>query len=268
MKQEVIARLTRTEFIGKKIIIHQNIDSTNCEAKRQASHLEEGTVIISEVQTAGRGRLGREWASPAGKGIWQTIVLKPNLSPPKVPQLTLVAAAAVYLAVEKVDPNLGKILKIKWPNDIYLREKKAGGILTEMQVSADQVRWVVVGIGLNVNLTENDFPEDLRGKATSFLLETGRSYDRNIITAEIFNAFEPLYLEFLETGELGTSLEICRQHSAVIGRKVILSHGGSEKEAQVLDLGPQGELIIRLIEGDITSVVSGEVSLKVSDHTY
>jgi BirA family biotin operon repressor/biotin-[acetyl-CoA-carboxylase] ligase len=264
MRQEVIAGLTRTKLIGRKIIYHQSIDSTNNEAKRRAPDLEEGTVILSELQTAGRGRFGREWASPAGKGIWLTILLKPNLPPPQVPQLTLVAAAAVCLALEKTDANLRESLRIKWPNDLYLGEKKAGGILTEMQAGADQVQSVAVGIGLNVNFEETDFPEELRGKATSLSLETGAVYDRNIITAEIFKAFESLYLQFLETGELGNSLEICRQRSAVLGRKVILNRRGREEEAQALDLGSQGELIVRLADGGISAVISGEVSLKVS----
>lgn len=260
---EKIEKTIGTGRIGKKIIYFDTIDSTNNEGKRAAPCEPEGTVILCERQTAGRGRLGREWISPEGKGIWMSILLKPNLPTPRVPQLTIVAAAAICLALERIDPLLQGKLQVKWPNDILLGQGKISGILTEMQISGDKVQSVVVGIGLNVNLKEADFSEELKMKATSLFRETGRTYDREILIGGILNSFESLYKNFLQKENLGESLAICRNRSAVIGKQVFLLDKGVQQEAEVLELGPQGELIVKLAGGDITSIVSGEVSLRV-----
>jgi len=258
-----IEQSIQTKFIGRKIIYLDTIDSTNSEGKRRSSTEVEGTVILSEIQTAGRGRLGREWISPKSKGIWMSILLKPKLSSEKIPQLTLVGAAAVCMALESVDHSLSGKVQIKWPNDILLAQRKLGGILTEMQVSGDKVQSVVLGIGLNVNLEKTDFPEELELCATSLSLQTGIIYERELLIAELLYSFEQLYSEFLNYGELGQSLDICRQRSAVICKQVLLLDKGIRQEAEVLDLGPQGELVVRLSNGDITSIVSGEISLRI-----
>ncbi len=252
----------RTKILGRKIIYLDTVDSTNSEGRRRFTPEGEGIVILSEQQTAGRGRLGREWTSPRNKGIWMSILLKPDQPPDRIPRLTMVGAAAVCLALEIVEPSLGTKVQIKWPNDLLLGEKKVGGILTEMQVSGGKAQSVVLGIGLNVSLEEDDFPSELLMKATSLYLGTGRAYDREIIIAEILNSFEPLYQEF-SGGSIAKSLTICRQRSAVIGRNVILVNKGIVEEAEVLDLGPQGELVVKLAKGDIASVVSGEISLRM-----
>lgn len=258
-----LKKYIRTQKIGSNVICLKTIDSTNSEAKRRSLEEAEGTVFLSEQQTAGRGRLGREWASPDGKGIWMSVLLKPAISPDKIPQLTTVAAAAVSLALESIDTVFDTMLRIKWPNDILLGAKKAGGILTEMQMCGDIVQAVVIGIGLNVSLKENDFPHQLRQQATSLLLETGVSYDRVIIIAQIINFLESLYQEFLTEGDLGRSLAICRKRSAVIGRKVQLLHQGNKEEVEVLDLGCQGELVVKHADGTRSSIISGEISIRM-----
>lgn len=263
LRQENISGYLRTAFLGRKIIYFESLDSTNTEARRQAPHEEQGTVIISEQQTAGRGRLGREWVSPKGVGIWMSLILKPELTTEKIPQLTLIGAAAVYLAIEEAGIRLpGKGLTIKWPNDVFLNGKKAGGILTEMQLRDHRPPEVIVGIGLNVNSREADFPDTLRNTATSFQIETGAAQNRQKITAEILNAYESLYLDYLHSGELGRTLTICRERSEVIGKAVMLERNQSRQPARILDLGAQGELIAELEDGTIQSVISGEVSLR------
>jgi BirA family biotin operon repressor/biotin-[acetyl-CoA-carboxylase] ligase len=252
----------RTKILGRKIIYLDTVDSTNSEGRRRVTSEAEGTVILSEQQTAGRGRLGRKWTSPRNKGIWMSILLKPDLPPDRIPRLTMVGAAAVCLALESVEPSLGAKVQIKWPNDLLIDGKKVGGILTEMQISGDEVQSVVLGIGLNVSLKEDDFPPELLRKATSLYLGTGRIYDREILIAEILNSFEPFYQEFLG-GSIKKPLTICRQRSAVIGRNVILLNKGVEAEAEVLGLGSQGELVVKLAKGEIASVVSGEISLRM-----
>lgn len=260
---ENIAQYLKTEFIGRKLYGLDTIDSTNSEVKRKSSVEAEGTVVFSEQQTAGRGRLGREWISPKGKGILMSLLLKPDLPPAKIPQLTMIGAAAIFLALENLDASLQDKVRIKWPNDILLGEKKIGGILTEMQANGDRVQSVVIGIGLNVSLQAADFPEELVMKATSLFLATGKVYERERLMAEILNCFEPLYLKFLK-GATKEFLAICRQRSAVIGKKVFLTEKGEGHEVEVLDLGPQGELIVKMANGKISSIISGEISLSFS----
>jgi len=257
-----ITEKLQTKVIGHTLYYLDTIDSTNSECRRRSASENEGMVILSEQQTAGKGRMGRIWVSPEGKGIWMSLLLKPTLPSDMIPQLTLIGAAALCLAVEKIETNLKNKVTIKWPNDIVIQGKKVGGILTEMQMSGGKVESVVLGIGLNVNLLSTDFPEPLTSLATSLFLETGKTIQREALVAEILNSFEKLYVQFLEEGNLGKSLAICRQRSSVIGKTVQLLEKGVENQAEVLDLGPRGELIVKWDNGEITPIVSGEVSLR------
>jgi len=273
----------KTKTLGQKIISFTTVDSTNSEAKRRSADEPEGAVLLSEVQTAGRGRLGRQWLSPGGN-IWLTVLLKPELPATKIPSLTSVAAAAVCLALEQLRPSIADRLQIKWPNDILLNGRKIGGILTEMQVSAAKVQAVILGIGLNVNLKAEDFPEEIRSLASSIYLETGEIPSREQLIASILNSLEHLYFKFLED-DLSETLAVCRRKSAVLGRKIILiDHSGKPtssgklersgspssqrpsgqiREAEALDLGSNGELLIRYENGEKASIISGEISLRL-----
>lgn len=245
-----------TSILGQEISCLDSVDSTNSEAKRRALEVKDGTIILSEEQTAGRGRQGRSWLSPRGKGIWMSIILKPDLTAEKVPQITQIAAAALCLVLEKKG-ILG--VEVKWPNDILIDGKKLSGILTEMQSKGDSVDHVILGIGLNTNMTNQDFPEELQNQATSLYMETGISWERPALIADIINSFEPLYKQYVEYGDLSQTLDICRKKSAVIGTSVILHNKGKDQEAEVLDLGPNGELYVRLVNGEILNIVSGEI---------
>lgn len=268
----------KTKTLGQKIISFTTVDSTNSEAKRRSADEPEGAVLLSEVQTAGRGRLGRQWLSPGGN-IWLTVLLKPELPATKIPSLTSVAAAAVCLALEQLRPSIADRLQIKWPNDILLNGRKIGGILTEMQVSAAKVQAVILGIGLNVNLKAEDFPEEIRPSASSIYLETGEIPSREQLIASILNSLEHLYFKFLED-DLSETLAVCRRKSAVLGRKIFLidhsgkptssgkldrsgSPSGQIREAEALDLGSNGELLIRYENGEKASIISGEISLRL-----
>jgi len=261
-----INNFLRTKTLGQKIIIFTTVDSTNSEGKRRSADEPEGTVLLSETQSAGRGRLGRQWVSPYGKGIWLSVILKPELPAFKIPALTSVAAAAVCLALERVMPSQAEDIQIKWPNDILLNGRKIGGILTEMQVSAAKVQAVILGIGLNVNLETQDFPEEIRPLASSVYLETGQVLAREQIIAFILNYLEKLYFEFLKD-DLSETLAVCRSKSAVLGRKIFLiDHGGGSagqiRGAEALDLGPRGELLVRYEDGEEAAIISGEISLR------
>ncbi|RNC28620.1 MAG: Bifunctional ligase/repressor BirA [Candidatus Dichloromethanomonas elyunquensis] len=257
-----IVKFLQTKTLGREIVRLDSVDSTNSECKRRSSE-KEGLLVLSEEQTAGRGRFGRTWASPKGKGIWMSLLLKPDLPLPNIPQLTLVGAAAVYRGLEKEADYFSGQIKIKWPNDIWISNKKIGGILTEMQTGAGSVQSVILGIGLNINLAKEDFPPELRTAATSLFLEKGELFEREIIIANILNEFERFYLEFLVQRKLGEALTVCRENSAVIGKKVKVSDQEMGIEARVIDLGPQGELLVKMNNGKLASIISGEISLQI-----
>lgn len=255
--------LPATGFVNR-IICLDTVDSTNEEAKRRAEAEAEAksecTLILSEEQTAGRGRQGRGWISPKGKGIWLSAILRPQIIPVRVPQLTQIAAAAICLGLER--ENISG-LQVKWPNDILVGGRKLCGILTEMQSRGNKVEHVILGIGVNVNLREEDFPEELKSEATSLYLETGRIWERAPLIAGMIEAFEPLYRKYIDDNDMQEAIDICRQRSAVLGKRVLLHERGLVRSAQALNLGPQGELLVRLEDGQITPIVSGEISVRV-----
>ena len=165
LKEENITNLLNTDFIGKKIIYFDSIDSTNTHAKSIGNESEDGTVIISEEQTNGRGRVGRLWHSKKYEGIWMSIILKPDINPIEAPFITLIVGASVVRALNK----LGIESYIKWPNDLIINGKKICGILTELSAEVDKVNYVVAGIGINVKSME--FDDEISNVATSIYKE-------------------------------------------------------------------------------------------------
>lgn len=248
-----------TKYIGRKLLYFKTIDSTNIKAKELASLGEsEGTVIISEEQSMGRGRLGREWASPKYKGIWMSLILKPDIEPYYASKITLVAAAATA----KTLINMGLKIKIKWPNDLVINKKKVCGILTEMSGELNKVNYIIVGIGMNVNIDEEEFPNELRNTATSLKSEFLKTFSRKEIVAEIFNNFEVLYEEFKNEGNIKSSIDICRENSVLLGEEVKIISQNVVKKAKALDINNDGELVVQYDDGKIGNIVSGEVSMR------
>ena len=257
LSYEEIEPYLNTEFIGRNIIHFHSIDSTNKEAKSLASSLEEGSVLISEEQTRGRGRLGREWISPKGKGIWMSIVLKPELEPERLSRITLIGAASIFKALE----NIGIVSEIKWPNDILISKKKIAGILTEMSGELNMIHHLVMGIGINVNLDIDDIPEGLRHKASSLKIEENREINRQKLTGNILNEFEKYYIEFKKYGSIDSVIEILKSNSALIGKEVRIISGKKERIGLARDINYKGELLVEFEEG-IESIDSGEVSIR------
>ena len=248
-----------TEFMGRNIIHFEELDSTNLFAKKIADTLEgEGHTIITERQFNGRGRLGRQWVSQNSNGIWMSIILRPSLSIFEVSKITQVVAAAVNLAFA----NQGIETKIKWPNDIIIKDKKVCGILTELNSEVNNINYVVVGIGINVNNSIEDFPEELRNIATSVFIETSKKLKRNILVAEILNNFEKLYID-LNNNDFSKSLDICRKNSYVIGKEINLIKNQETKVAKAIDINEAGELVVEYKNGDIDNIISGEISVRI-----
>ena len=184
-EKAVLSRLS-TKWAGRNCQVLQVTDSTNIQCRRLAEEGQpEGTLVLAESQKAGKGRRGRTWVSPPGAGIWMSILLRPDCPADKASMLTLVAALAVERGIRKAE---GLATKIKWPNDLVLNGKKICGILTEMKTAGIRAGYVVVGIGINANLTE--FSEDLKDKATSLLLESGKEANRPEIVAAVMEKTE------------------------------------------------------------------------------
>ncbi|MGI1690705.1 biotin--[acetyl-CoA-carboxylase] ligase [Thermoanaerobacter uzonensis] len=253
--EEVSPYLT-TNFIGKNYIHKLVIDSTNNFAKEIASRVPDGTVIIAEEQTAGRGRLGRSWISQKGCGIWMSIILKPNIQPQEAINLTQVAAISVVKAIEEV---FHVESKIKWPNDIILNNKKVCGILTEMSSEIDKINYVIIGIGVNVNC--DNFPEELKGKATSLYLETNSKVDRKKLTASILNNLEFYYNAYLQKG-FEYIRPICIEKSITIGRQIKVIANEGEIEGKAVTIDNNGSLVVETKEGKRLSIMSGDVSVR------
>lgn len=246
---EEITQNLNTEFIGRRLFIYDETDSTNERAK--ASGEIEGSVFIAEVQNHDKGSRGRGWVSPRGTGIWHSILLKPDISPLEVSQITLVAGLAVCKAI-------GMDAKIKWPNDIVIGTKKVCGILTEMSAETDMVHYVVCGIGINVN-TEN-FDAEIKHRATSMYIESGEKQIRNDIIARELNYFEYYYKKFLEGG-LCAILDEYKENCVTIGRDVTVIYKKENVTGKAADIDENGALVVETADGTIR-VTSGEVSVR------
>lgn len=255
---EEIKSILDTEWFGSKILYFDKIDSTNSEIKRQAEQdAPEGTLAIAEYQSAGRGRRGRSWDSPSGSGIWMSFLIKPDIKPEHAPMITLLAAMACASAVREVT---GLDAVIKWPNDIVINGRKITGILTEMSTEMETISYVVVGIGINANMTE--FPEDISKTATSLAIEYGEPVSRSRIVAAFGHFFEEYYRVFLEDlnmSRLKTAYEAMLVNKgaqvAVIGKEETLTR-------TALGINDEGELLVEDDEHNITAVRAGEVSVR------
>lgn len=248
-----------TNFIGRDIIHFDSIDSTNSKAKQLADTKESnGSIVISEEQTNGRGRLGRNWVSPKYKGIWMSIILKPDLSPIDAAKLTQTAAAAVVKAADELQIRT----YVKWPNDIIINHKKVCGILTEMNAELTRINYVVVGIGINVNIDEAEFSDGIKEIATSLKIETKAPVNRQALAAKILNNFEILYTKFVEHNDIVSSINICRENSAIIGKEILVLNREKSIEAQVIDIDEDGRLLVKYADGKKESLISGEVSIR------
>lgn len=254
---EEVEPLLTTKEIGRKIIYYKTIDSTNSECKRISGEEKEGTVIISEEQSKGRGRLGRAWVSPSYKGIFMSILLKPDIDMAEAPKITGIGAAAVFSGLKE----MGIDSKIKWPNDLTINGKKICGILTEMSGEINKINYIVLGIGINVNLESEDIPTELIEVATSIKIEEGINIKRKTLLAYILNKFEELYEEFL-SGNNSKTVNICRENSTIIGKEINVIKNGDLIRAKALDIDEEGALIVKYENGNIAKVISGEVSIR------
>ena len=233
------------------------MDSTNTQAKRLGEeNAENGTVVIAEQQTAGKGRRGKTWVSPLGN-CYFTVLLRPDVHADRASMITLISALALAQAIEKV---MDLETMIKWPNDVIASGKKLCGILTESSSDLEYINYVVVGIGVNCNQTE--FPEEIREIASSICLETGRTVDRTRLLAEFFNCFEVCYETFLETEDLQGLVEDYNARLINRGKEVKIVEKEKETVLKAVGVDQHGGLIVEDAEGKRRSIISGEVSVR------
>jgi BirA family biotin operon repressor/biotin-[acetyl-CoA-carboxylase] ligase len=253
-----------TELIGREILYVKEIDSTNNYAKRIAHEgCKDGTVIIAEKQTSGRGRLGRTWESYEGKGIWMSIILKPDIPPQAIQLITLAASVSVVNAIKNVT---GIDTGIKWPNDIILEGRKLCGILTEMSSELDRINFVVIGIGINVSQDVENFSEELRNRAISlkdYIISSNKEilFTRNMIVGKLLTEIEKYYNLILK-GRTREIIQDWKKHSIIQGKEVVVSGRDGDFTGIAEDLTKEGKLVVRSFDGTTKLILSGEISLK------
>jgi BirA family biotin operon repressor/biotin-[acetyl-CoA-carboxylase] ligase len=254
-----------TEYLGREILYLDEVDSTNNIAKEYGKQEgNHGLLVIAEGQNAGKGRLGRSWNSPIGSGVWMSLVLKPNIEQKSSPMLTLIAALAVNVSMRKIT---GLKTVIKWPNDIVLNGKKTCGILTEMTASADKQGSIIMGIGINVN--QEEFPEELREKATSLWIEGKRQVSREALISEIMNQLELYFKKFCLTESMAVLRDEYNVQLIHQGKRVRIIEKNVEFEGTALGIDESGALLVQVEQSDngidtpyIKTVLSGEISVR------
>jgi BirA family transcriptional regulator, biotin operon repressor / biotin---[acetyl-CoA-carboxylase] ligase len=248
----------KTKFLGQSIHYENTVDSTQRVAHRLAYDQSlEGTVVVAEEQTLGRGRMERKWYSPKYTGIWMSIILRPKIPLPKAPQLTLIAAVAVVQAIEELTELTPQI---KWPNDILINGKKMTGILTELQAEADQINSVIIGMGINVNQKLEDFPIELREIATSLAIEQGVYFSRSAIIRSVLTHLEKLYILYLEKGFFPIKI-LWESYAISIGKTIKARTLSNVIEGKALGITDDGILKIEDHSGEIHYIYSADIEL-------
>ncbi len=234
------------------------LSSTQKKAHELANdNAPEGTLVVADKQTAGRGRMSRVWHSQEGTGIWMSLILRPDIPLQKTPQLTLLAAVAVVQGIEEAT---GLQTDIKWPNDILIHGKKAVGILTEMQAEEDRVRSVIIGTGINVNQEADDFPEELKEIATSLSLAAGEKIDRASVMQHILLSFEKRYRDYLTHGFTPIKL-LWESYALGIGSELRARTLNGTFYGKALGIDEEGVLLLETKEG-IKKIYSADIEMR------
>ncbi|MBW2568634.1 MAG: biotin--[acetyl-CoA-carboxylase] ligase [Deltaproteobacteria bacterium] len=262
---EIQEKLNTSVFGKKDIIYFRETDSTNTRAKDLASNgAPEGTVVVAEKQTKGRGRRGRDWFSPFGDGIYASLILRPAISPVKAPKITLMAAVAVaesLLSLTQLD------VRIKWPNDILINGKKIAGILTEISTEMDRVNYIVVGLGLNVNTSFKSSTEEVKKRATSILVETGKPFSRIKLVQAYLQFYEKYYEMFNENG-FEPIMSRWKELANIVGQRIVVDIIGKKYIGKVLDVDDDGILILKDNQGTIHRIFSGDVAFASNNSSF
>lgn len=256
-----IADCLPTKMIGREIYSYKTLQSTNTTAAqlaRSSAPSPDGTIVVSEEQTKGRGRLGRKWDSLSQKGIYLSIILYPQINPTDAPGLSLITALALAETISEYDEL---DVKIKWPNDCLVNGRKVAGILTELSAEIDLVHYVIVGVGINVNQRRADFSDEMKNRATSLRAELKREVNRVELLQKFLVRFEKRYLRFQKTG-LKPQRKKLLEYSNLIGKPIALDMKGKTFTGTVTDINERGELVVDTGRPEgLKSFIAGEVTI-------
>ncbi len=248
----------RNVTIGSEIVFFPIIGSTNTAAAGLAAKGQRhGTVIIADSQTEGRGRRGRTWASPAGKNLYLSVIVRPGIPPRDASILTLMSAVACSSSIRRLS---SVPVSIKWPNDLMAGDKKIGGILTEMKADADSIDYAVIGVGINLNLDSYDMPDNIRETATSVMLQTGSPQSRTLYALEIIKSLDCWYTTLLQSGK-GPVIDAWKSLSSTIGRTVTAITGEAKLIGLAEGIDDEGLLILRLQDSSVIKINAGDVTI-------
>lgn len=253
------AQIPSKQIIGRDLCVLEQTTSTNDEADRFARQgAREGLAVFAESQTRGRGRLGRIWSSPPRKGVWASILLRPPFTPAETTRITVMSAVSVARAIQQ---QTGLKPEIKWPNDILLKGRKTAGILTEMQAESDHVNYVILGIGLDVNQTQADFPAEVKPVATSLKIESGRAFSRTDIALALLRELDSDYRR-LCAGKFSAIAEEWEGLCTTLGKEITVTVGNQQHRGRAESLDPSGALLLRTVFGRLERIIGGDVSIQ------
>jgi BirA family transcriptional regulator, biotin operon repressor / biotin---[acetyl-CoA-carboxylase] ligase len=256
---DLLARLGKTKVIGRDIQVFEETTSTNDVIEKLARDgVKEGVVVFAESQTKGRGRLGRKWISPAHKGLWFSILLRPDLRPQEATQLTVASATALLRAIAA---ETGLKPEIKWPNDILIGGKKVAGILTELSAEVDRVKHIILGIGVDVNLDTGELPAELKKIGTSLKIETGADVSRAELAVAILRELDFDYARICG-GKFPAVADEWESHCATIGKNVTVHIGDRKIRGCAESLDDDGALLVRTEHGHLERIIGGDVTLE------
>jgi BirA family biotin operon repressor/biotin-[acetyl-CoA-carboxylase] ligase len=237
---------------------HQSIDSTNLRALELAADgLPQGSLVTADAQTGGRGRLNRVWHSPPGRNIYFSLILRPALEISRYPLITLAAGLG---CAEGLAGAGAPVPDVKWPNDLLLGGRKIAGLLCETGPVSGRRTWVVLGVGINVNLREDELPPDVESRAGSLSMAAGRPFDRSFVLASVLSGLEKRYLE-LEAGRASVLLSDYRRRCHTLGRQAAVTGEAGRLEGRAEDIDEHGRLVVRTGDGRLVAVGAGEVTL-------
>jgi BirA family biotin operon repressor/biotin-[acetyl-CoA-carboxylase] ligase len=256
---DLLARLGKTKVVGRDIRVFEQTTSTNDVIEKLARDgVKEGVVVFAESQTKGRGRLGRKWVSPQRKGLWFSVLLRPDLRPQEATQLTVASATALRRAIQA---ETGLKPEIKWPNDILIGGKKVAGILTELSAELDHVKHIILGIGVDVNQSAGEFPAELRRLATSLKIESGKTISRTDLATEILRELDADYAR-IGAGKFEAVADEWEEHCTTIGRDVTVQIGERKIRGRAESLDDDGALLLRTDHGHLERIIGGDVTLE------
>jgi BirA family biotin operon repressor/biotin-[acetyl-CoA-carboxylase] ligase len=254
-----IKPILKTKWIGKTIHHFHTLDSTNSKAYQLAlDGAEEGEVVVAESQEKGRGRLGRQWFSPPFLNLYLSVILRPKIPPHQASLITLMAAIATADAIQKFS---GFLPLIKWPNDILLRNRKVAGLLNEINSEMDRIHFVILGIGINLNMDEKVFSKEIRTVATSLKIEMRQTISRKAFLQSLLQELEKWYTIFMKQGS-AVILKAWRDRAHLKGRRVKVTSFGETLAGIAIDVDSDGALILETADGKRKRVVAGDIEYR------